>query len=126
MVGLDTYGEWFALVGAMFVVWLLVVSLFAPHIHYKLRTRQDCATKQFIYSLHNATLSAIHHDSHFEVLTNGCQFYPAMLEAIAGAQRTVNMECYIFRPDKIGRKFLLKRPWRDTMARVAWILERQQ
>jgi cardiolipin synthase len=107
MLGLDTYGEWFALVGAMFVVWLLVVSLFAPHIPYKLYGRLDCASKQFIYSLHNATLSAVHHDSHFEVLTNANQFYPAMLDAIAGAQRTINMECYIFRPDKTGRKFML-------------------
>jgi cardiolipin synthase A/B len=107
MLGLDTYGEWFALVGAVFVVWLLVVSLFAPHIPYTLHSRQDCASKQFIYSLHSATLSAVHHDSHFEVLTNANQFYPAMLDAIAVAERTINMECYIFQPDKIGRKFML-------------------
>jgi len=107
MQGFDTFGEWFALVGAIFVAWLLVVSLFAPHIPYKLHTRLDCSSKQFIYSLHNATLSAVRHDSRFEVLTNANEFYPAMLEAIAEAQRTINMECYIFRPDKTGRTFML-------------------
>jgi cardiolipin synthase A/B len=107
MLGFDTYGEWFALVGAIFVAWLLIVALFAPHIPYKLHTRLDCTSKQFIYSLHNATLSAVHHDCHYEVLTNANQFYPAMLDAIAHAQRTINMECYIFRPDHTGRKFML-------------------
>jgi cardiolipin synthase A/B len=107
MSGFDTHGEWFALVGAIFVAWLLVVALFAPHIPYKLHARLDCASKQFIYSLHNLTLSAVHHDSCFEMLTNANQFYPAMLDAIARAQRTINMECYIFRPDNTGRKFML-------------------
>ena len=106
MSGLDTSGEWFALVGAIFLLWLLVVSLFAPHIPYTVSKRLDCASKQFIYSLHNATLSAVRHDSRFEVLTNASEFYPAMLEAIAGAEQTINMECYIFRPDKTGRKFM--------------------
>ena len=106
MSGLDTSGEWFALVGAIFLLWLLVVSLFAPHIPYTVSKRLDCASKQFIYSLHNATLSAVHHDNRFEVLTNAGEFYPAMLEAIAGAEQTINMECYIFRPDKTGRKFM--------------------
>ena len=105
-MGLDTYGEWFALIGAIFVGWLLLVSLFAPHIPYTLSTPLDCASKHFIYSLHNATLSAVRHDSHFEILTNAPQFYPAMLDAISGARRTINMECYIFRPDKTGRKFM--------------------
>lgn len=77
-----------------------------PHIDPDCR----CAlihSKQFIYSLHNATLSAVRHDSRFEVLTNANEFDPAMLEAIAEAQRTINMECYIFRPDKTGRAFML-------------------
>jgi len=106
MLGIDTYSELLALVGCIFVVWFLIVSLFAPHIPYKLHTRLDCASEQFIDSLHNATLSSVHHDSLFEVLTNGAQFYPAMLEAIGQAQHSINMECYIFRADETGRRFM--------------------
>ena len=32
----------------------------------------------------------------FDILNNGCQFYPAMLEAIRGARESVCMEQYIF------------------------------
>ena len=106
MLGIDTYGELLALIGYIFVVWVLIVALFAPHIRYKLHTRLDCTSKQFINSLNNATLSSVHHGSHFEVLTNGSQFYPAMLEAISQAQQSINMECYIFQPDETGRKFM--------------------
>ena len=106
MLGIDTYGEFLALIGTIFVLWFLIVSLFAPHIPYQLHQRLDCTTRQFIYSLHNVTLSSVHHDSHFEVLTNAAQFYPAMLEAIRDARHSINMECYIFRPDQTGRKFM--------------------
>jgi cardiolipin synthase len=106
LFGIDTFGEWLALIGCIFIGWLLIVALFAPHIPYTLHKRLDCASKSFIHSLNNVTLSSIHYDSHFEVHTNAEQFYPAMLEAIKQARRSINMECYIFRPDATGRKFM--------------------
>ncbi len=106
MLGIDTYNEVLALIGCLFVVWLLIVTLFAPHIPYTLHQRLDCASKQFIYSLKSVTLSSVHEDNQLEVLTNAGQFYPAMLEAIAGAQHSINLECYIFRPDETGRRFM--------------------
>ena len=106
MLGIDTYSEWLALTGFVFLAWFLVVALFAPHVPYKLYERLDCTSKEFIDSLQTAMLSSVHHDSHFDVLTNGAQFYPAMLEAIAQARHSINMECYIFRSDETGRKFM--------------------
>ena len=106
MLGIDTYRELLALVGCVFVAWFLIVVLFAPHVPYKMHTRLDCTSADFIYSLKNITLSSVHRDSHFEVLTNGEQFYPAMLDAIGRARVSINMECYIFRPDEIGRAFM--------------------
>jgi cardiolipin synthase len=106
MWGIDTYSELLALIGCIFVTWFLIVTLFAPHIPYTLHTRLDCASAHFIHSLSNVLLSSVHHDSRFEVLTNAGQFYPAMLDAISKAERSINMECYIFRPDEIGRKFM--------------------
>jgi cardiolipin synthase len=98
--------SWFAIIGGAFVLWLVLSALFTPRIDFKMHERLNCASRQFIYSLHSATLTSLHHDSRFEVLTNAEQFYPAMLEAIAEAQHSVNMECYIFRPDKTGRRFM--------------------
>ena len=41
-----------------------------------------------------------------ELLQNGDEFYPAMLEAIRGAKDTVNFEVYIFESDATGREFI--------------------
>jgi cardiolipin synthase len=40
-----------------------------------------------------------------EGLQNGREMFPAMLAAIRGARRTINLEIYIFWSDDIGRKF---------------------
>jgi cardiolipin synthase len=106
MWGIDTYRELLALIGCVFVAWFLIVTLFAPHIPYSMHTRLDCASANFIQSLSNVLLSSVHHHSRFEVLTNAAEFYPAMLDAISKAERTINMECYIFRPDETGRRFM--------------------
>lgn len=106
MLGIDSYLEALAFIGCFFVVWFLIVALFAPHIPYKLHKRLDTASRQFINGLHNSTLSSVHDGNRFEILTNADAFYPAMLEAIAEAKHSINMECYIFRPDATGRKFM--------------------
>jgi cardiolipin synthase len=41
-----------------------------------------------------------------ELLQNGDEFYPAMLEAIRDAKDTVNFEVYIFESDDTGREFI--------------------
>jgi cardiolipin synthase len=104
--GIDSFSEWLALVGCIYVSWLVIVTLFAPHVPYTLYERLDCSSEQFISSLSNITLSSVHHDSRFDVLTNAVEFYPAMLSAIRGARQSINMECYIFRPDAVGRTFM--------------------
>ncbi len=97
---------WLAIIGGAFLVWFILVSLFTPRVDYKLRRRMDSTSDEFLAVLHNNAQTTIHHDSRFEALTNAAQFYPAMLDAIRGAERSVNMECYIFREDGIGRQFM--------------------
>jgi cardiolipin synthase len=106
MLGIDNSRELLALIGCVFVVWFLVVSLFSPHVPYKLSAPLDCTSKMFADSLKSTTLSTVHPDSRIEVLTNASEFYPAMLDAIRDARQTINLECYIFRPDRIGRRFM--------------------
>jgi cardiolipin synthase A/B len=38
------------------------------------------------------------------LLQNGTEFFPALLDAINAAQRTVHLETYIFEPDETGRR----------------------
>ena len=40
-----------------------------------------------------------------EILTNGDEYFPPMLEAIRAARQTVNFAAYIFESDEIGRQF---------------------
>jgi cardiolipin synthase len=40
-----------------------------------------------------------------DVLRDGGETYPAMLEAIAGARTTIHLETYILRADRTGRRF---------------------
>jgi len=69
-----TYSELLALIGCLFIVWLVIVTLFAPHIPYTLHQRVDCRSAHFIHSLSSVMLTAVHRDSRFEVLTNAEQF----------------------------------------------------
>lgn len=43
--------------------------------------------------------------NHLDILVNGDEAYPAMLEAIQGARRTISFCTYIFDHDPAGRKF---------------------
>ncbi len=50
-----------------------------------------------------------------------------MLEAISQARHSINMECYILRPDETGRRFMTAMMERARAGvPFAWILERQQ
>src|SRR6185436_2376439 len=40
-----------------------------------------------------------------ELLKNGDEIFPSMTAAIRQAQKTVNLETYIFQPDEAGRQF---------------------
>jgi cardiolipin synthase A/B len=100
------YYGYLAIIGGLFLAWLVVVVLFTPRIDYQVRQRLNCDSRQFLHALHSTTQTTVHHDGRFEVLTNAVEFYPAMIDAIKHARSSVNMECYIFRPDRIGRQFM--------------------
>jgi cardiolipin synthase len=56
--------------------------------------------------LQSTCQAELHHGNQVTVYTNGAEFYPAMLEAIRNATRSVNMECYIFQPGRIADQFI--------------------
>ena len=95
-----------AVAGAIFLVWLVLVFLFTPGINYHLARRTSVQAEDFLYTIQSTCQAALHHGNRVTVLTDGPEFYPAMLDAIRGARRSINMECYIFQAGKMADRFI--------------------
>ena len=97
---------WLSVAGGIFLAWLVLVFLFAPGINYHLSRRTSVHADEFLYTIQSTCQAALHHGNKVDILTNGAEFYPAMLEAIRSATRSVNMECYIFQPGRVADQFI--------------------
>jgi len=97
---------WLAVAGGVFLGWLVLVFLFTPGINYHLARRTSVHAHDFLYTIQSACQAALHHGNRVTVFTDGPAFYPAMLEAIRGAKRSINMECYIFQGGRIADQFI--------------------
>ena len=97
---------WLSVAGGVFLVWLVLVFLFTPGINYHLSRRTSVHADDFLYTIQSTCQAALHHGNSVSIYTNGPQFYPAMLEAIRGATRSINMECYIFQPGRVADQFI--------------------
>jgi cardiolipin synthase len=97
---------WLTVAGAAFLIWLVLVFLFTPAINYHLAQRTSVHDKDFLYTIQSTCQAALHHGNRVTLFTDGPAFYPAMLEAIKGAKRSIIMECYIFEDGRIGRQFV--------------------
>jgi cardiolipin synthase len=95
---------WWMLTVAGFagLAWFLIVSLFTPAINYHLLHRVGAESAQFFRALHAICQAEPHAHNRVDVLTNGPTFYPAMIEAIRSAERSVCLECYIFHPGRVA------------------------
>jgi cardiolipin synthase A/B len=60
---------------------------------------------EFLPTIAGATGAPFVQGNRIETLLNGDQFYPAILEAINGAQHSIVISAYIFWDDAIGNKF---------------------
>src|SRR5262249_31780726 len=94
-----------ACLGIAVLVWVVLVIVFAPDIPYRVETSVDASSEHIIGVLEAACQTVLRPGNRIDILTNGRAFYPAMLEAIRGAEETVNMECYIFTGGDIARQF---------------------
>ncbi len=97
---------WLSIAFAVFLVWFILVVLFTPGIKYHLSHRTSVHDPGFLYAIQSTCQATLHHGNRATILTDGTEFYPAMIEAIRGATRSVNMELYIFQPGKIADQFI--------------------
>jgi cardiolipin synthase len=91
-----------ALIGAAFLLWFVLVLLFTPALNYRVRERLPVDSSDFLYVLQSTCQAALHTGNRIEVFTNGAAFYPAMIDAIRGAERAINLECYIFQSGRVA------------------------
>jgi cardiolipin synthase len=98
--------SYFAIIGALFVAWLVLVLLFAPHIPYFVEEGTDPSSEHFVRVIEATCNTTLKQHNRIEILTNGSAFYPAMLEAIRQATETINLECYIFHRGDIADRFV--------------------
>jgi cardiolipin synthase A/B len=97
---------WLSVAGGVFLAWLILVFLFTPGINYHLSERTSVHHKDFLYTIQSTCQAALHHGNRVTILTDGEAFYPAMLEAIRSARRSINMECYIFQDGHVASLFI--------------------
>ena len=113
---------WLSIAGGVFLAWLILVFLFTPGINYRLSERTSIHEPDFLYTLQSTCQAALHHGNSVTVFTNGVSFYPAMLEAIGQATRSINMELYIFQPGKIADQFGARMPGKNMARRISFLI----
>ena len=98
--------EFWALVGILFAVWFVLVSFFTPRIDYRISAPPRLDSDEFLRVFQATCQAAIIPGNRVEILTNGSQAYPSMLDAIRTAEASVNVEAYIFEPGAIAGHFI--------------------
>ena len=100
-------GEWISLTLAFLAV-VLIFCLFFIRRHtleYHFEHNFPVEAPEFIGSALSLANPALIAGNRIELLHNGDQYFPAMLDAMRAAQRTINFEAYILHSDDVGRTF---------------------
>ncbi len=92
---------------AVVVAWILL-ALFGPKIKYDLKPRPVYAvdSPEFLTMMEALADTTIEPHTHIDVLPNGENYYPAELEAIRNAKKSVDLEAYIFKKGKVADEFV--------------------
>ena len=74
-------------------------------IHHQLHHQYSVHDPQFLRSMGHLIGPAILASNRVDALINGDQIFPAMLESIRSARKTIDLETYIYWSGDIGQKF---------------------
>ena len=100
----DNRWGWAFSTGAMaFVSYLVTPAESSPR--YGLDHEFSVDSDEFLATITGASGEPIVEGNRVDVLNNGDEFYPVMLEAIARAQTSITIEAYIYWAGDIGRRF---------------------
>jgi cardiolipin synthase A/B len=87
---------------------ILLVAFFGRSPRYKISRAQagSLDSPHFLYMLEALTDAKLNRRTALEVFTNGDSFYQAELGAIRAAQKSINLEAYIFQSGDIAHQFV--------------------
>ncbi len=91
------------------VTMFLLSGLVAPMPRYKITGAEELPpndSRQFLFLLESLVDAVANRTGKLDVLTNGPSFYPAILDAFRSAQRSVNLEAYVFQKSEIARQYV--------------------
>ena len=92
-----------------FMAALIVSGMFGPMPKYSLHHRAELPPNDspaFLSLLESLSDAKVNNNGVFEVLANGSSFYPAALDAIRAAKRSICIEAYIFQKSTIGSMYV--------------------
>ncbi|MGI8905505.1 MAG: phospholipase D-like domain-containing protein [Candidatus Sumerlaeaceae bacterium] len=95
-----------SIVVTLFVV-LIIRNISAPerHLNHTVQPQFSVEDRQFEISMGNLLGPPILGENDVHALVNGCRYFPAMLEAVRSAEKTITFETFIFWSGNIGREF---------------------
>ncbi len=108
-VTVPTWAAVLGLISLLLIVAYMLAGIFGPSPNYEIAARNELPANDadaFVKLVESLADAPVNHTGRFEVLTNGPAFYPAELDAIRNAQRSVNLEAYIFHRSEIGKLYL--------------------
>ncbi len=94
-----------AVITILLAVFILNLRTGGKHLRYEVPHLFAVADPEFQRSMGQLLGPGILAGNRVDALQNGDEIFPAMLEAIRGAQETINLETYIFWSGEIGRDF---------------------
>jgi cardiolipin synthase len=99
-----TLKKWLAVAGVVLLLWAALFLVQQEHGTPKFGLTQEVAIEsaEFLPSISGATGAPFVSGNRIDVLPNGDRFYPAILDAIGGAQHSINIVAYIFWDDSLG------------------------
>src|SRR6476620_1442000 len=105
--GRFTIGEWISTILAVLVLVLVFCLFFIRRktLEYKLEHSFTINSSEFFGSALALTNPVPLTGNKIELLQNGDEYFPAMLQAIRSAQKTINFGAYIFKSDGTGSEF---------------------
>ncbi len=86
---------------------IIAIFLMFAQDQITLKVRSDAGAGEPRHAAYIAALvgSDLTHGNSYEVLTNGDQIFPAMLEAVRGARRRISFETYIYESGQVAEQF---------------------
>ncbi len=100
---------WTLLVSGALASVAVFTALFLPDFHTPPLTcncSDEAGSDEFLDAVSRYLNVPILRGGTAEILQNGCRFYPALLDAIQGAQDSINFQVYIFETDRVGKQFV--------------------